>query len=51
MTVPYETGLSYRDILKNVEFHTIEGADHTFNGVMWERKVLDITTGFFKREL
>ena len=51
LTVPYEVGLKYKDALKNVEFHTIEGADHTFNGVMWEREVLDITTKFFKREL
>lgn len=49
--VPYEIGLKYRDILSKAEFHTIEGADHTFNRHDWERQVLEITVGFFEKTL
>jgi dipeptidyl aminopeptidase/acylaminoacyl peptidase len=50
-TIPFEVGLKYRDILSRAEFHTVEGADHTFNRHDWEKQVLETTLGFFKRAL
>lgn len=50
-SVPYEIGLKYKRAMKNPEFHTIEGADHTFNKYEWERRVIDITVDFFRRTL
>lgn len=41
----------YRDNMEDVEFHSIDGADHTFTAVRWENEVIDITSKFFKREL
>lgn len=49
--VPYEIGLQYKSIMKKSEFHSIEGADHTFNKFEWEKKVIGITADFFKRSL
>lgn len=50
-SVPYEIGLKYKDILKKVEFHTIEGADHTFNSYNWEKTAIETTVEFFKKTL
>jgi pimeloyl-ACP methyl ester carboxylesterase len=51
VSVPFEFGLEYKENMKNVTFHSIEGADHTFTRVDWEEKVLDITTSFFRKTL
>lgn len=50
-SVPYSVGLQYRDVLKNSEFYSIEGADHTFTSFEWETRVIEIVTEFFRREL
>lgn len=50
-TIPFKVGLKYKDMLSKVEFHPIEGADHTFNGCAWEKQVIEITVGFFKKNL
>lgn len=46
-----EVVLKYRNIIKNSELHTIEGANHTFERVDWRKELLDITVSFFKRTL
>lgn len=50
-SVPYEVGLKYRDSMKRVEFHPIEGADHTYSKVSFEKEVMGITVDFFERVL
>lgn len=50
-SVPSKFVEEYRDNMNDVEFHNIDGADHTFTAVRWENQVIDITTEFFKREL
>lgn len=50
-SVPSKFVEEYRDNMKNVEFHNIDGADHTFTAIRWENEVIDITSEFFKKEL
>ena len=50
-SVPREFIEEYMNSMKNVELHSIEGADHTFSRADWEKETIDLTTGFFKRTL
>jgi uncharacterized protein len=50
-TVPYDIGLQYKKAMKNAEFHSIEGANHTFDRTAWENQVINITVDFFRRVL
>jgi Dipeptidyl aminopeptidases/acylaminoacyl-peptidases len=51
ISVPQEFVLEYRDNMSNVEYHSIEGADHTFSRGAWEQEVIGITTEFLQRTL
>ncbi len=44
----------YRDALgdsEDVETHIIDGADHTFSGLSWQKELIDKTSAFLKRHL
>ncbi len=51
-TVPLGTSRRYQEIYGNrVEFHIIDGGDHTFNQLGQENEVLQLTTGFLEAQL
>lgn len=52
--VPIQHAYDYYNGLKDtheVELEIIEGADHTFNSIEWEKKVIEKTVDWFKKTL
>jgi uncharacterized protein len=51
-TVPLNVSQQFIKIYgARVTFHTIDGGDHTFNNLAWEKKVLDYSVQFFNDEI
>ncbi len=54
LLVPIQHAYDYYNGLKDthkVELEIIEGADHTFNSIEWEKKVIEKTVDWFKNTL
>jgi len=52
--VPVQHAYDYYEGIKNThraKLEIIEGADHTFNSIEWERKVIESTLNWFKETL
>jgi fermentation-respiration switch protein FrsA (DUF1100 family) len=53
-SVSLDDAKRYEQALRNgsdVALHIIEGADHTFAGLSWEKELINTTSAFFKRHL
>ncbi len=51
-SVPCEHADRYASVLgERAELHLVEGSDHTYSGLGWEREVIDLTSAFLRRAL
>jgi pimeloyl-ACP methyl ester carboxylesterase len=46
--VPAAVGKRYADYYKNVAFHAVDGADHTFTRLKWRDELIARTVDFFR---